>query len=372
MNIIRKLIWLSLLIPALSWGQSIGPGATIGGEPSTHTLSIIKPASDSTTAIQIQNAAGTSLMTFDTTNSKVILGGQILAVDGSNAAPAYTFSGSTRNGIYKSSTSELTFMAGNADQFYLVTYGISMVSTRSIDWNNDVFLYRSAANTLAIRNSINQQAFIINNTYTDGSNYERMKLTGVQGASVNITAETAGSGGDNLAIILTPAGTSGVQNASANITVGAGTGITVVKPGNLNRQTYQVTVTYAAYSDTDTKKGVVIATLPAKTKLVGCYADTTASYTGGAVSATTLRVGVTAEDAAEIIADHDVFSGAVTKGLADADMGTSMTRAASIQGGYLPSWTGTTAIYATINTTTANTSALTAGSTTFYLVTERF
>ncbi len=156
------------------------------------------------------------------------------------------------------------------------------------------------------------------------------------------------------------------------VTVGAGTGITVNNTGTLNSQLYKVTTTYAAYSDSDTKKGIVIATLPAKTKLVGVYSDTTAAYTGGTVSAATLVVGVTVEDGAEIIASHNVFAGAVTKGLADADMGTSMTRAAQIQGGYLPSWSGTTAIYATINTTDGNTSVLTAGSTTFYLVTERF
>lgn len=162
------------------------------------------------------------------------------------------------------------------------------------------------------------------------------------------------------------------QLSGHHITAGAGTGITVTQSGAVTRKVYTVTTTYAAYSDSDTKKGVVIATLPAKTKLVGAYADTTAAYTGGAVSAATLVVGVTAEDGAEIIASHDVFSSAVTKGLADADMGTAMTRAAQIQGGYLPSWTGTTAVYATINTASANTSALTAGSTTFYLVTERF
>lgn len=165
-------------------------------------------------------------------------------------------------------------------------------------------------------------------------------------------------------------GNVGITNAA--ITAGSGTGITVNHTGWVNQQVYKVTTTYAAYSDTDTTKGIVIATLPAKTKLIACYADTTAEYTGGAVSAATLRVGVTAEDAAEILADHDVLSGAVTKGLADADMGTSMTRAAAIQGGYLPSWTGTTAIYATINTTDANTNALTTGSTTFYLVTARY
>lgn len=37
----------------------------------------------------------------------------------------------------------------------------------------DVYLYRDAANTLALRNSTNAQAFNVYNTYTDASNYER-------------------------------------------------------------------------------------------------------------------------------------------------------------------------------------------------------
>jgi hypothetical protein len=47
--------------------------------------------------------------------------------------------------------------------------------------------------------------------HTDASNYERLTLTGVAGTSVNITAETLGTGGDNLDIVLTPAGTGKVR-----------------------------------------------------------------------------------------------------------------------------------------------------------------
>ena len=157
-----------------------------------------------------------------------------------------------------------------------------------------------------------------------------------------------------------------------NITPGSGTGITVNSTGSTNSRLYKVTTTYAAYTDSDGTKGIVICTLPAKTKIISFYADTTVKYIGGAISATTLEVGITAEGAAEIITPVDVFTAAMLAGDADNEMGTSLTRAAAIQGGYMPSWTGTTAIYATIDTTTANTSALTTGSTTFYIQTERY
>ena len=157
-----------------------------------------------------------------------------------------------------------------------------------------------------------------------------------------------------------------------NITAGSGTGLTVNDPGSLNHAKYKVTCTYAAFTDTDTTKGIVIATLPAKTKIVGFYADITTAFKGGAVTAATLEVGITAEGAAEILAPLDIWTATATYGLADSDMGGSMTRAAQIQGGYLPSWSETTDIYATIDTTSGNLNALTQGDITFYIETERF
>jgi hypothetical protein len=49
---------------------------------------------------------------------------------------------------------------------------------------------------------------------TDASNYERLTFTGVQGASVNVTAETAGTGGDNLDVVITPAGTGALKSVT--------------------------------------------------------------------------------------------------------------------------------------------------------------
>jgi hypothetical protein len=205
---------------------------------------------------------------------------------------------------------------------------------------------------------------------TDGTNGQRIMNYSAQNKPLqlggDVLAATTGLAADDVIV----GGSLGINDQK--ITAGAGTGVTVVNSSLVNRQIYKVTTAYTAYSDSDTTKGIVIATLPAKMKVVGFYADTTAAYSGGTVSAATLEVGITAEGAAEIIATHDVKTAAVTKGLADADMGTGMTRAAQIQGGYLPSWAGTTAIYATIDTTDGNTNALTAGSTTFYIETEQF
>jgi len=93
-------------------------------------------------------------------------------------------------------------------------FGVRVTSAGSYEWTSgsatasaDLYLYRDAAATLAQRNGTTQQIFRLYNTYTDSSNYERLTLTGVAGTSVNITAETLGTGADNINIVLTPAGT---------------------------------------------------------------------------------------------------------------------------------------------------------------------
>jgi len=66
----------------------------------------------------------------------------------------------------------------------------------------DVFIRRDAANVLAQRNGATAQTKRIYATYTDGSNYERLSITGS-----SIVVETAGTGADNIDLTLTPAGT---------------------------------------------------------------------------------------------------------------------------------------------------------------------
>jgi hypothetical protein len=155
----------------------------------------------------------------------------------------------------------------------------------------------------------------------------------------------------------------------AAITPGSGTGLTVDDRAKVRKVTYKVTVTFQALSAAATTADKTIATLPAKTRVLAVYADTTTKYIGGGVTAASLILG-TSVGGAELIATHDVFTASITRGLADADMGTLMTRAARIQGGAMPSFTGTTNVSARLTTTTANTDQLTQGSTTFYIETE--
>lgn len=77
---------------------------------------------------------------------------------------------------------------------------------------NDVYIARDAANVLAQRNGTNAQTARVYTTYGgSGSDYERAAINTSLGAYVEFAAETAGTGGDNLDVRLTPVGTGGVN-----------------------------------------------------------------------------------------------------------------------------------------------------------------
>jgi hypothetical protein len=109
-------------------------------------------------------------------------------------------------------------------------YGINIRSSASLAWtidtpasSRDLILLRDAANTLALRNAANAQAFNIYNTYTSGSVYERGFMRWVSnvleigtehvGASARATAILAASGN----IVL---GRASGTNANADVWLG--------------------------------------------------------------------------------------------------------------------------------------------------------
>lgn len=67
-------------------------------------------------------------------------------------------------------------------------------------------ILEDADNFVALRNGTNSQVLRVYRTFTDASNYERYRFE--PGASdITIGPETAGTGGDNLGVTFTPAGT---------------------------------------------------------------------------------------------------------------------------------------------------------------------
>jgi hypothetical protein len=140
--------------------------------------------------------------------------GRVLAKMGSVTYPGISFSGDTNTGFWSQGSDVIRVALAGVDAMSISGSALNIYSaTAAINLgDSDTRLVRDgAAQTLALRNSGNQQVFRIYNT-SDATlgvftNYERSSWTGVAGASVNWTAETSGTGGDNLDMVLTPAGT---------------------------------------------------------------------------------------------------------------------------------------------------------------------
>ncbi len=147
---------------------------------------------------------------------------------GAVGTPSLMFTGAgATTGLYSSEANVISIAINNSpllrvDSTAVWSYGsvgfVNVSTSAPFCFGSDyqLLLYRDAAATLAQRNGTTQQTFRLYNTYTDANNYERLTLTGVAGTSVNITAETLGTGADNLDIVLTPAGTGAVKFPSSS------------------------------------------------------------------------------------------------------------------------------------------------------------
>lgn len=166
--------------------------------------------------------------------------------------------------------------------------------------------------------------------------------------------------------------TQSLRHFGAEITAGATDNPSIAYQSDLRTTTYAVSYNAAQITKpAATTADIVIATLPAKTRLTKIVVDSTTAWTGTSITAVTWQVGKTTGGSEYIVA-FNALAAPVTKGLADADLGTSINRANAVQGGDLPSWTTTTPISARITSTGANLSALTTGNITFYLTCERY
>jgi len=94
-----------------------------------------------------------------------------------------------------------------ADGAHVYTPALSLTTASA--FGSDALLVRDAAAQIAQRNGTNAQTFRWYRTFTDTSNYERGALQTAAGY-VEVAAETAGTGTDNIDVRLTPAGTGSV------------------------------------------------------------------------------------------------------------------------------------------------------------------
>ncbi len=159
-----------------------------------------------------------------------------------------------------------------------------------------------------------------------------------------------------------------------------GSGVSSTDLGSVRRlvSKYSVTslVCVAPFQAAAVTADCVIATLPIKTRLVAIYAETTVAWTcsGTCTGTKTIGVGKSAGGVEYLKTGLDVAATGQW-GLADADMGSEMTRAAAIQGSALVNWAATIPVTVRFTSGTGNWGSgsatyVNAGATVFYLVTE--
>lgn len=122
--------------------------------------------------------------------------------DGTGAAPALAFNSDPTTGWYRSLANQWTWEAGTVNYFTAAAGVWRLAANTAVGWTStndstgtvDTILVRDgAANTLALRNGTNVQTFLIYNTFTDASNYERgfFKFASNQ---LQIGTQSAGTG----------------------------------------------------------------------------------------------------------------------------------------------------------------------------------
>jgi len=165
--------------------------------------------------------------------------------------------------------------------------------------------------------------------------------------------------------------------AGAKVTPGTGTGVTIVDVGSVRRVVYKVTVASTQFVAAAVTADITIATLPTKTRLMGVYADLVTPFacTATCTTATLSMTLGTAAGGNQILLSFDVDAAAAIFGDAENELGASMVITAMIQGAYLPSWSATQIMTARLTSGTGNIGTgtatnLSAGSITFYLITE--
>jgi hypothetical protein len=128
--------------------------------------------------------------------------------------------------------------------------------------------------------------------------------------------------------------------------------VQTIANGGLMRQVYAVKIPKESWRTAGTTQQVRIGSTPVRARIVGCFCDTTVAFAGLA-GTIQLSVGSAAGTPADMIAAHDVKSGVVTKGLADADLGSLLARATAVQGGG-GNWSAGNDIYAQLISGTGN------------------
>jgi len=193
----------------------------------------------------------------------------------------------------------------------------------------------------------------------------------VEGADESIELDTLTIGTSSSVTGLTGtfatlAGTGLSLSEAALGSVGAG--VTQTAAGHITSGWNKFTIPAAVFTAAATSQTKIIASMPAKTKILEAIVVVDSSFVLAA-SVLTFAVGVTGNTDVLI---EEFLPDASTKGLADADLGTGLAIASIVQGGYRASMTAAVNVVVEMVSDTANLGAagvtsLSAGSATLYL-----
>ena len=189
-------------------------------------------------------------MTFD--NSADITmgsGSQVFFTAGTAANPGLAVNGDATTGFYSVGAGTLDFVSsfGTSARFGVSSFSIGGTSvslslagsggTPSITFVT-ANVFNLATGELHQFSTTTAQKYKVYATRTDGSNFERAAINTTAGSLVEFAAETAGTGGDNLDVQLTPAGT-GLVRYGTHAAIGAETVtgfITIKDSGGTSRK----------------------------------------------------------------------------------------------------------------------------------------
>lgn len=203
----------------------------------------------------------------------------------SGVYPAYAFKSHRQTGfdVYdRTATSPIGFYSNGALIGWM-NASYWLMNATYLSFNLQTSLYSDTNNTLALRASTAQQTMRVYNTYTSGTDYERMALTGLTGVSVNVKAETASNGADNLSVLLNPTGTGGAGVQSSTAGTGGG---------------FVIKVAEAASASLSGASGSIAVNVPSGKRIVGVQlrvdtaitADTGVSWSAAYVNTPTTAI----------------------------------------------------------------------------------
>jgi hypothetical protein len=141
--------------------------------------------------------------------------------------------------MFARTTAILGLSVQGGERASFTTNAVNIRSDSSYSWSAttdpsagvDVSLVRDAANTLALRNGANAQVFRQYASFTDTSNYERFSHISAAGITT-LACESAGTGGANLDLALSPKGTGRVKVLTPLVTAVDG-GLTAAFTANM-------------------------------------------------------------------------------------------------------------------------------------------